>query len=441
MPCEAVSSALRAVPKGRDDGCPGWERLLHAAWREERRHPEISLQLVEAVLTSFGTDSTVAMAKACFLKAKLHIEGCGNLHTGLLWLSQALSNASQCIIRNAQDGEPKATLLTPLEVSGWVFHLCRTLFFVGCESCSLIVAEAFTSQQFPAAWPIADKVQPAAAACSNHECVLQSDLTSICKAASLTTNKYHLGTLLHSLIVMSTSRLDLLPACAASVLEWLPLRRQDLSRQFNAEIRYATVIERLLPFPSTSSTPTVRVTLLGDSHILPAAWHVFQDNTGITVQLQPQLVMGLKAWHFNPALITSRERDILACTLPLLPKGCPLLVSAGEIDLREEGPIANLPAYFHASRPAKYASTAEALDATMAAFVTGLVALQGQVEAMVVVQAVRPPPRSTAHLELISGLVQLWNSRLMVAVAELEHVACMHLPDLGERVDGNVVLR
>jgi hypothetical protein len=151
--------------------------------------------------------------------------------------------------------------------------------------------------------------------------------------------------------------------------------------------------------------------------------------------------MGLKAWHFNPALTTSRERDILARTLPSLSKGCPVIVSAGEIDLREDGPIANLPAYCHASRPAKYASTTEALEATMEAFVSGLVALQEHVDATVVVQSVRPPPRSTSHLELICSLVQQWNANLMAAVAELEHITCMHLPELGESLDGSIVLR
>eukprot|EP00045_Choanoeca_perplexa_P006746 m.58409 g.58409 ORF g.58409 m.58409 type:complete len:465 (+) comp13761_c0_seq2:20-1414(+) len=435
---DVVKTALLAIPTGRDETCPGWERLLYAAWREERRDPSLSLQFVEAALKE--ETSTVGRAKACFLKAKLHIEGFGKLQFGLSWLIQALNNGRQCTIRKAEVDEPKTTLLTPIEVSGWVFHLCRTLFFVGCSSCSLMVASSFTSKLFPDAWTNADK---SVMTCTCSAAVSQDLLDQVCQATHQAPNKYHYGTLLHAMIVMTTSGTsDMLCTCSASITKWLPDRRRQLFRQFNAEIRYATVIERLLPFPSrTPRSSFHQITLLGDSHILPAAWHSFAGSAGQPLQLRPQLVMGLKAWHFNPALTTSRERDILTCKLPTLPTATPILVSAGEIDLREEGPIANLPAYFNVHRPSKYESRADAIAATMAAFLAGLRALQAQVQAPVVVQSVRPPPRTTAHLSLISTIIEQWNEHLIAAVAELEGVECMHLAALGERVENNLILR
>jgi hypothetical protein len=132
---------------------------------------------------------------------------------------------------------------------------------------------------------------------------------------------------------------------------------------FFRQVRFAVVIDRLVPFPLPHPDADDVVYLLGDSHILPLAWAtVDSGHGGLTagsidgaagsarggggsakasgakkLQFVPRLSIGVKAWHFNVSITGSREREIYLRQAASIPTGSVVVVSAGEIDLRDEG--------------------------------------------------------------------------------------------------------
>lgn len=118
-----------------------------------------------------------------------------------------------------------------------------------------------------------------------------------------------------------------------------------------------------------SVSDNINVYTLGESHTLPTCWHKIQvdyplrskseldaapeyvkrvspsaasciidtqdtvdptANNIPTFSFIPRLVIGLKAWHFNPALKHSRERGILWAHMGSIPEGSVVMVCAGK---------------------------------------------------------------------------------------------------------------
>jgi hypothetical protein len=114
---------------------------------------------------------------------------------------------------------------------------------------------------------------------------------------------------------------------------------------FFRQVRFAVVIDRLVPFPLPEPDADDVVYLLGDSHILPLAWATIDSGNGGSAEASgakklkfvPRLSIGVKAWHFNVSITGSREREIYLRQAASIPTGSVVVVSAGEIDLRDEG--------------------------------------------------------------------------------------------------------
>ena len=253
-------------------------------------------------------------------------------------------------------------------------------------------------QVYPAAWGGAGGAGSALAPLSGR-------VPEEAAAAAPSANKYHRAMLLHALVLLAVHDAEAMVAVGACVEQWFEEHRQAMWNQFNAEIRFARVVRLLSPFTQTPSPnaagPTAVVTAaaatiaavhhpinaaadlplesgtacmtvysLGESHTLPLAWQLLVSG-GRAFRVVPRLVIGLKAWHFNTRLATSRERGILVRHAQTIPRGSTVIVCAGEIDLREAGVIAMLPDHWGEHRPPKYSSPREALAITLAAFFDG----------------------------------------------------------------------
>jgi hypothetical protein len=213
----------------------------------------------------------------------------------------------------------------------------------------------------------------------------------------------------------------------------MPSRRAELWKQYNAEVRFAVVIDRLVPFPSPEPIGHARrIYLLGESHTLPLAWATGdfpaagggEDGNGqmARYQLVPRLAIGLKAWHFNPDIHESRERSILLRHAASIPPGSIVVVCAGEIDLRDDGVCALQPHIWGPNKLAKYATSEEAIAATITAFCRGLDVLCDQGHT-VLVHPVRPvPPSTTGDPALGKRLIAAWDDALRRALAAMPRV-------------------
>ena len=135
--------------------------------------------------------------------------------------------------------------------------------------------------------------------------------------------------------------------------------------------------------------------------------------------------LGLKAWHFSPALLLNREREIMLRHAASIPRRSVVVVCAGEIDLREDGVVAMLPQHFGQSKLPKYASSDEALEATVVGFCAGLEQLRSSKDhRWVFVHPVRPVPRSYvgSNGAVCARLVRRWNARLKELLSPLDRV-------------------
>eukprot|EP00041_Stephanoeca_diplocostata_P022596 m.541112 g.541112 ORF g.541112 m.541112 type:complete len:698 (-) comp22105_c0_seq13:52-2145(-) len=295
-------------------------------------------------------------------------------------------------------------------------------------------------------------------------------------------DSYHCAMLLHAFVLAAVCAPQHIGAMHACISTWLPTRYSDMWRQHNAEVRFANLILRLAPFPyqpsgidntsrrtdsetnANSANPVLpcdctghvyplpeKVYLLGESHTLPLAWarvcrctttkpptSACGDGcdcigTGRSMLLVPRLVIGLKAWHFNPDLSQSREREILRRHARTIPPHSTVVVCAGEIDLREEGVVAMLPKYFNTARPPKYASSSIALDATVSAFCRGLCEIRDASNARcILVHPVRPvPPSSDADPTACGSfaLIDEWNTRVRQHVVDLDRIRFLDFAD------------
>lgn len=350
---------------------------------------------------------------------------------------------------------------TSHQTAGVIFHLTRTLYFGYHYASALMLLRDFSSRVFPDAW-IADVnirsgIDSAEQIDTLSAMVIHSQPRDVDSANStsatpssehglpdgtkhspsenhdLQVDGYHCAILLHAFILAAVYKPELLVPMAQCIRRWLPARRDELWRQYNAEVRFAVVIDRLVPFPSELSPSNGRrLYLLGESHSLPLAWTSLSlGEQPITHQLVPRLAIGLKAWHFNPKLDYCRERQILLHHAASIPARSIIVVCAGEIDLREEGVIAMLPQHFGPSRPPKYASSDAAIEVTLAAFCAGLEQLRDSKHHRIVVHPVRPVPRSYTGKNgaVCASLIRKWNYKLKSMLDGLEDIDALDFYD------------
>jgi hypothetical protein len=398
-------------------------------------------------------ESAGGVSKARFLLGKLRAEGgCGQLEDGIAHLSAAVVSARHLPagLRSAGPGEAKATVVSPMEVTGWAFHLARALYAACHYEACLWLLRCFTEDLVPDAWDttVAGRVpeldglqwQPV-------ELEAVARLRPLC-ASGL--HKYHHGMLLLALIVSAVHWPSGAARLHAAIAAWPPQLRLQLARQYNAEVRFVNVIERLLPLEPTApfgstSEPTgadvdrrMALYLLGESHILPLAWQRLSLAQGVQLEAVPRLVIGLKAWHTRPApdpARRSRAHELFLRHAATIPAQALVLVCAGEIDLRPEGTIAGLPKGAGA-RPPKYASVDEAIAATVDAYAAGLAALVHARGVFVLVHPVRPVPPSGSPEDaaLLQRLTAAWNRALQHALSAMNRVVFLDalLPALSD---------
>ena len=429
-------------------GGAGPAQMLKAAWRDAQRDPTAAARLAEmARLGAHTADDPSLYSRAAFLAGKIMVESFCDFELGARYMASAVA------------GHPGSW--STRQTAGEIFHLSRALYFGFHYDQALQLLHVFNSRIYPEAWAdaagelaglsetTAGSVTPGAGAppCAG---VVPSALAAVqpvagdgseLPAENEKVDGYHCAMLLHAFVMAAVSRPQLLPAMQRCIQRWLPERRDELWRQYNAEVRFAVVIDRLVPFPEprpvaaavaapsfdAARTTLTTVYLLGESHTLPLAWATF-DLPGSGrggCQLVPRLAVGLKAWHFSPTLTLNREREIMLRHAASIPRHSVVVVCAGEIDLREDGVVAMLPQHFGQSKLPKYASSDEALEATVAGFCAGLEQLRSSKDhRWVFVHPVRPLPRSYvgSNGAVCARLIRRWNARLKALLAPLDRV-------------------
>ena len=377
----------------------GPAQMLKAAWRDAQRDPTAAARLAEMARLGAHTAADPGLySRAAFLAGKIMVESFCEFELGARYMASAVA-------------EHPGSWSTR-QTAGEIFHLSRALYFGFHYDQALQLLHVFNSRIYPEAWDdAADEV--AALSTSTAGGIVAAGGTLPCPGVvssalaekhplagdgsdlpakdekSEKIDGYHCAMLLHAFVMAAVSRPRLLPAMQRCIQQWLPERRDELWRQYNAEVRFAVVIDRLVPFPeprpvaavaaasfdAARATPTTTTTayLLGESHTLPLAWATFDlPGSGMgECQLVPRLAVGLKARHFTPGLSRNREREIMLRHAASIPRRSVVVVCAGEIDLREDGVVAMLPQYFGQSKLPKYASSDEALEATVAGFCAG----------------------------------------------------------------------
>jgi len=152
--------------------------------------------------------------------------------------------------------------------------------------------------------------------------------------------------------------------------------------------------------PAAGCTPPTPIYLLGDSHVLAAAWRRVPLR-GASRVLVPQLVTGVKAWHLRPGCRFYPAAQ-WAAAAQRLPDACAVVAVVGEIDCRE-GLLASV-------ARGRYDSLEAAARATAALLVAELQRLARSRRFEVYVH---PVP---AALDVTRPLVQLFNAALREAV-------------------------
>lgn len=435
-------------------GSAGVERanlLVGAAWREERRDPAVAICLAaEAVevaemavcllvqcqnrepphtAAAAAAEAQHVVRRSCFIFGKILVEAFADFDRGATLLEHALAaNVSTPAPVSLPAAEQRRR---EGEEVGIAFHLTRALYDNYRYADAWAVLVRWTRPLFPHAW--ADVSLPA----PHHQQHLieqtgGSPTTSSSADRTATASKYHRAMLLHGCVLAAVFRPGAARAVSHCIASWIDEHKEVMWRQFNAEIRFATVIQRLLPMVpmvpvgETSSRGGAALAgaddpiyALGESHTLPLVWQTL-DLAGTlgSRQVLPRLVIGLKAWHFNPELAQCRERGILLSHAASIPPRSTIVVCAGEIDLREAGVIAMLPHHWGEHRPKKYASSSIAIAATIDAFFGGLRELRDSGNhRKLLLHPVRPPPRGYHAAECHELTVQ-WNDAVAAACAD-----------------------
>lgn len=457
--------------------------LVAAAWREERRDPAVAVCLAAeaaeaaaaAVAAANGEGAAVQVAaqhvpdcshlqqqrqrqqrvhdeqqhaakhiirRSFFLFGKLMVEAFVEFDKGALLLSRSLGTSVP-----PSAAPTPTTTHTPAEQRklvdeelGIAFHLTRAYYDNYRYAEAWDVLAKWTRNHFPEAWAGASWGDGGAGDGGDRE-----DGTEGAAARdqpnqpSTEPSKYHRAMLLHACVVAAVHQPSAAGAISACIAGWIEAHRDVMWRQFNAEIRFATVIQRLLPMapgppaaadgPTTSSAaPCPAVYTLGESHTLPLVWQTLHLGGDLgSRQVLPRLVIGLKAWHFNPALTLCRERGILLAHAASIPPRSTIIICAGEIDLREAGAIAMLPQHWGEHRPKKYSSSSAAIKVTVDAFFGGLRALRDAGEQhRLLLHPVRPPPAGH-HAPECHGLIVAWNNAVAAACEEADNAGITQL--------------
>ena len=153
------------------------------------------------------------------------------------------------------------------------------------------------------------------------------------------------------------------------------------------------------PAPGAPPAPPP-VYLLGDSHVLAAAWRRVPLG-GQQRLLVPALVTGVKAWHLRPGCRFYPAKH-WAAAAARLPDGAAVVASVGEIDCRE--------GLLHAVARGRYDSLPAAAAATAALLVAELQRLAAQRRFAMYVHPVPPV------LDVTRPVVLLFNAALRDAV-------------------------
>ena len=156
------------------------------------------------------------------------------------------------------------------------------------------------------------------------------------------------------------------------------------------------------PAPPPQGAPPAPppVYLLGDSHVLAAAWRRVPLG-GQQRVLVPALVTGVKAWHLRPGCRFYPAKH-WASAAARLPDGAAVVACAGEIDCRE--------GLLHAVARGRYDSLPAAAAATAALLVAELQRLAAQRRFILYVHPVPPV------LDVTRPVVRLFNAALRDAV-------------------------
>ena len=432
--------------------------LVAAAWREERRDPAVAICLAAEAVEAAGLaepqsngddEPEHAVRRSSFIFGKLLIEAFVQFDLGAMLLEHALGTTASALPLTAAEQRRRRD-----EEVGIAFHLSRALYdnYRYDECWNVLVSR--TQQHFPDAWTDS----PSGAAQLKSAPLLLNRPSSGTDLETTTTiitptptapalapapapapapalpapapapapalvSKYHRAMLLHGCVLAAVFRPAAASAVSSCIAAWIDAHRDVMWRQFNAEIRFATVIQRLLPMEppvvAGDLANTEPIYALGESHTLPLIWQTLDlGGTLGSRQVLPRLVIGLKAWHFNPELVHCRERGILLSHASSIPPKSTIIVCAGEIDLREAGAIAMLPQYWGEHRPKKYASPEKAIAATVEAFFAGLRTLRDLGDHRhLLVHPVRPPPRDY-HAAECHGLTVQWNEAVAAAAAD-----------------------
>lgn len=356
---------------------------MQQAWRTAKRQPaETAAKLTSLIVQQEDTIDTelsdVDIARASMLLGKIEYESLGEFDA-------------------AWDHLEAAVLGDRTYLPG-LYHQCKLAYcrfdYAHCWTfCANLIAEVFPCLlQGAGSIP---SVEKEAVACKYHRAVV----LLLCILSVLMPNHHQ-----------ATARL------IEHISGWLEKHRSQMARQFDAELRFADLIMRLSPFPSPER-PVVsrRIFALGDSHSLTLAWSQLTIR-GTNYFIEPRLSIGLKAWHFNPVLVRSREHHILLRHAQSIPAGSTVLVFAGEIDLRHDGPLFQSPRF--KNRSFKYESSSAGVVFTVNAFVKGLVALADSCQHHYVVLPVRPPSESSPSA-YARGVIPVWNAQLAKQIAEV----------------------
>lgn len=157
------------------------------------------------------------------------------------------------------------------------------------------------------------------------------------------------------------------------------------------------------PPPYNADAAAKPIYLVGDSHVMPAAWrHV--TLRGEKRLLVPALVTGCKAWHLRPegSFYPKKQFDSIVASLP---KGAKVMALLGEIDCRE--------ALTSAVERLKYESLEEAAAATAAVYVQALRDVARKKSAEMLVHPVPPV------LDATRQVVLAFNAAIAADIAKL----------------------
>jgi len=86
--------------------------------------------------------------------------------------------------------------------------------------------------------------------------------------------------------------------------------------------------------PTTASLTLPKIYMIGDSHVLPAAWRTVKGNNGNQFCINPVLVTGLKIWHLRKES-QFYTKSSYQNSLKTIPQGATCIFTLGEIDCRE----------------------------------------------------------------------------------------------------------